>query len=85
MRVGTCAHWYALGGPPEREPLVYRGDKVRDPKSWKAYKEQYAGREIIGQDEDAQGRAIADALLAAPHNLAISTSRTTSRSMAMSS
>ena len=71
MRVGTCAHWYALGGPPEREPLVYRGDKVRDPKSWKAFKEQYAGREIIGQDEDGQGRAIADALLAAPHNLAI--------------
>jgi hypothetical protein len=68
MRLGTLVHWHLLGGPEDRKPLVYLGDKVKDPKSWKAFKEENAGRELYGRDEWDEADVIADAVSAAPHN-----------------
>lgn len=73
MRIGTCAHWHLLGGPEHRRPLVYEGDKVRDPKAWKAYKAEHAGERIYGLDEWREGEAIGCAVRTAPHNRPIYT------------
>ena len=71
MKIGTCAHWHMLGGPPERRPLVYSASKTTGEgavKAWRAFQAQHAGEEIFGSVEWDAGLAIARGVHEAPHN-----------------
>lgn len=71
MRVGTCAHWHLLGGPPERKPLVYAASKTTGEgavKAWRAFQAAHAGEEIFGAVDWEAGMAIARGVQEAPHN-----------------
>jgi hypothetical protein len=66
MRVGYGVHGRVLGASPH---VVYEGD--RRGKAWEAFKAQYAGARILTSSEDADAKAIADAVLAHPRAAAL--------------
>jgi hypothetical protein len=71
MKLGTCAHWHLLGGPPERKPLVYSQSKTRGEgavRAWREFQEAHQGEEIFSLEQWNEGLAISNAIRYADHN-----------------
>lgn len=74
MMLGTLVHWYLLGGPEERRPVIApaRNRRSKDWTIWTGPRLKANPRlEIHTEDEAEEAETIADAIRTAPHNRAL--------------